>query len=63
MKNHIELYINNQKVDLSDSTKVLFTYRIKDVPMLGALACLLAIFGALLSQIGRVNNKIIPIDN
>lgn len=31
MKNNIELYINNTKVDLSDNTKILFTYRIKDV--------------------------------
>lgn len=31
MKNSIELYINNRKVDLSNSTKVLFTYKQKDV--------------------------------
>lgn len=31
MKNNIELYINSQKVDLSESTKILFSYKIKDV--------------------------------
>lgn len=31
MKNNIELYINNKKVDLSESTKVLFTYKQRDI--------------------------------
>ena len=31
MQNKIELYINNNKVDLSESTKILFNYKIKDV--------------------------------
>ena len=31
MKNNIELFINKQLVDLSDSCRLLFTYRIKDV--------------------------------
>lgn len=31
MKNNIELYINGNKVDLSESTKVLFTYKQKDI--------------------------------
>ena len=31
MQNRIELYINNYKVDLSESTKILFTYKIKNV--------------------------------
>lgn len=31
MQNRIELYINNRKVDLSESTKILFNYKIKDV--------------------------------
>lgn len=31
MRNSIELYINNYKVDLSESTKLLFSYKVKDV--------------------------------
>ena len=31
MRNSIELYINNYKVDLSESTKLLFSYKQKDV--------------------------------
>lgn len=31
MRNRVELYINNVKCDLSESTKILFSYKIKDV--------------------------------